>query len=120
MPNLWPSSHMWPSSAHTATHATCCCIIMVVALPHQVAWPCPGAWSECSAALTDNMALCLICKEIVIFKDHNLKRHYMQKLAAKFNAYQGMLCKNTIEELKKKVCHFNKIFFKKAKTQTVC
>ena len=93
---------------------------MVVALPHQVAWPCPGAWSECSAALTDNMALCLICKEIVIFKDHNLKRHYMQKLAAKFNAYQGMLCKNTIEELKKKVCHFNKIFFKKAKTQTVC
>ena len=65
------------------------------------------------------MELCFICKETVtVFKYYNLKRYCMQKLAAKFNAYQGMLCKNTIEELKKKVCHFNKIFFKKAKWTT--
>lgn len=44
---------------------------------------------------TNNMALCLICKEIMsVFKDYNLKRHYMQKHAAKFHAYQGMFRKD--------------------------
>ena len=55
---------------------------------------------------------CLICKEIMsVFKDYNLKRHHMQKYTAKFSAYQGMLCKDKMEELKT-VCHLNKIFFK--------
>jgi len=28
---------------------------------------------------TNNMALCLICKEtVLVFKDYNLKRHYLQ------------------------------------------
>lgn len=45
---------------------------------------------------------CLICKEITsVFKDYNLERHYMQKLAARFDAYQRMLRKDKIEELKK-------------------
>ena len=44
---------------------------------------------------TNNMALCIICKEIMsVFKDYNLKRHYMQKHAAKFHAYQGMFRKD--------------------------
>lgn len=117
MPNLWPSSHMWPSSAHTATHATCCYVIMVVALPHQVAWPCPGAWSECSAALTDNMALCLICKEILsVFKDYNLGRRYMQKRCQMQciprNASERQNCRT------EKRCRLSDIFFKKSKTPT--
>jgi len=38
---------------------------------------------------TNNMALCLICEEILsVFKDYNLRRHYMPKHAAKFDAYQ--------------------------------
>ena len=36
-----------------------------------------------------------------LFKDYNLKRHYIQKQAAKFNAYQGMLQKDKTAELKK-------------------
>ena len=59
------------------------------------------------------MALCLICKEI---KDYNLKRHCIQKHAAKFDANQGMLHKDKIAELKK-VCHLNKIFRRKVKTK---
>ena len=51
---------------------------------------------------TNNMALCLICKEIMsVFKDYNLKRHYMQKHAAKFGSYRGVLCKDKIVKLKK-------------------
>lgn len=35
---------------------------------------------------TTNMALRLICKEIVsVFKDYNFKRHYVQKPSAKFD-----------------------------------
>ena len=35
--------------------------------------------------------LSLICREFVqVFKDSNLKRHYMQKHAAKFNEYEGL------------------------------
>ena len=36
-----------------------------------------------------------------VLKDYNLKRYYMQKHAAKFNAHQGMFCKYKIVELKK-------------------
>jgi hypothetical protein len=46
----------------------------------------------------------LICREFVpVFKDYNLKRHYTQKHAAKFSAYQGMCRKDKITELKKSV-----------------
>jgi len=49
-----------------------------------------------------NMILCLICKEIVsVFKDYNLKIHYVQKQADKFSEYQGMLHKYKIAKLKK-------------------
>ena len=55
----------------------------------------------------------LISREFVqVFKDYNLKRHYMQKHAAKFNVYKGLHHKDKIVELKK-VCLFNKNFFKK-------
>ena len=40
----------------------------------------------------------------------------MQKHAAKFNAYQGMLRKDKIVK-QKNGCHLNKIFFKRLKTQ---
>lgn len=64
------------------------------------------------------MVLCLICKETVsIFKDYNLKRYYMEKNDDKFNGDHRTLCKNKTAELKKKTCHLNKIFFKKATTQ---
>lgn len=46
-----------------------------------------------------------------VFKDYHLK-NYLQKHAAKFGAYQGMLFKVKTVELKN-VCHVNKI-----KTQT--
>ena len=50
---------------------------------------------------TNSMALHLICKEIVsVFKDYNLKRHYLQKHAARFDAYQRTLHKDKITELK--------------------
>ena len=50
---------------------------------------------------TNNMALCLICKEIMsVFKDYNLKR-CVQKHATKLNAYQGMLRKDKITLLKR-------------------
>ena len=53
-------------------------------------------------------ALCFICREFVqVFKVYNLKRHYMQKHAAKFNVYEGLFCKDKIEEVKK-VCLLNK------------
>ena len=48
------------------------------------------------------MALHLICKEMVsLFKDFNLKRYKMQKHAANFDAYEGMLHKGKIAVLKK-------------------
>ena len=38
----------------------------------------------------NSKALCLTCRGFVhVFKDYNLKRHYMQKHATKFNAYEG-------------------------------
>ena len=59
------------------------------------------------------MALCLICKEI---KDYNLKRHCIQKHAAKFDAYQGMLHKDKILELSKGLSPQENIY-KEVKTQ---
>ena len=48
----------------------------------------------------NSRALCLICREFVqVFKDYNLKRHYMQKHATKFNAYEGLCRKDKIAEL---------------------
>ena len=60
----------------------------------------------------NSRALCLIHREFVqVFKDYNLKRHYMQKHAAKFNAFEGLCCKDKIVELKKSVFS-TKIFSK--------
>jgi len=67
---------------------------------------------------TNNMALCLICKEIMPgFKDYNLKRYYMQKHAAKLNACQGMLSKDKAAELRKSLSSQQNLF-KKVETQT--
>lgn len=66
----------------------------------HLAYACAACWERCSVE-TNNTALCLICKETVsAFKDYNLKGHYLQKHAAKFDAYQGMLCKDKTVELK--------------------
>ena len=49
----------------------------------------------------NSRALCLICREFVQgFKDYNLKRHYMQKHAAKFSVYDRLCHKDKIVELK--------------------
>jgi hypothetical protein len=48
-----------------------------------------------------NVALCLICKETIsVFKNYNLKRHYLQKHAAKMDSYQWFFRKQKILELK--------------------
>ena len=48
-----------------------------------------------------NGALCLICKKTIsVFKDYNLKRHYLQKHATKMDSYQGFFRKQKILELK--------------------
>jgi len=74
------------------------------ALTSSTAQPSPGTQGECAAVLTNNTALCLICKEIVlILKDYILKRHYMQKYTDTPHAYQGMFRKNKTAELKKSV-----------------
>lgn len=66
---------------------------------------------------TNKKALCLICREIVaVFKEYNLRRHYMQKHAAKFEAFQGMIRKDKVAELRKSLSSQQK-FFKKATTQ---
>jgi len=44
-----------------------------------------------------NGALCLICKETIsVFKDYNLKRHYLQKHTFKMDSYQGFFRKQKI------------------------
>ena len=61
----------------------------------------------------NSKALCLIYREFVqVFKDYNLKRHYMQKYAAKFNAYKGLCHKDHIVELKKYLSSQKKILKK--------
>lgn len=71
--HIQPTGCMWPNSAH-------------------------------SAVLINNVALCLICKDIMsVCKDYNLKRHSMQKHAAKCDAYWGLLCKDKTAEMKKTV-----------------
>lgn len=48
-----------------------------------------------------NVALCLICKETIsVFKDYNLRRHYLQKYATKMDCYQGFFREQKILELK--------------------
>ena len=39
---------------------------------------------------TNNKVICLIRRFVYIFKDYNLEKHYMQKHAAKFSAYEGL------------------------------
>ena len=53
-----------------------------------------------------------------LFKGYNFKWHYMQKHAAKFNAYEGLCHKDIIVELKK-VCLLNKKLVQKVSTQGV-
>ena len=61
----------------------------------------------------NSKALCLIYREFVqVFKDYNLKRHYMQKHAAKFNAYVGLCRKDKIVDLEKSLSS-QQNFFKK-------
>lgn len=61
--------------------------------------------------MLNNVALCLICKEMVsVFKGHNLKRNHMPKHAAQLDAFQEMFFK--VKILKpEKVCHLNFFFF---------
>jgi len=67
-------------------------------------------WSEDFFVKTNNMTLCLICKEIMsAFKDYDLKRYYKLKHASKFDTYQGMVRKDKTVELKNSVVS---IFFK--------
>jgi hypothetical protein len=65
-----------------------------------------------------NGALCL-CKEIIsVFKDYNLKRHYLQKHATKMDSYQGFFRKQKILELK--TCLFSQqLNIKKANSESL-
>ena len=73
---------------------------------------------EYSVVETNNKVLCLICKEVVsLFKDCNLRRHHVQKHAAKFDAYQGMFCKDKTVKLKKSLSS-QKNLFQNVTTQT--
>jgi hypothetical protein len=48
-----------------------------------------------------NGALCIICKETIsVFKDNNLKRHYLRKHTTKMDSYQGFFRKQKSLELK--------------------
>lgn len=47
-----------------------------------------------------------------IFKDYNLKIHYLQKCTAKFNAYQGTLCRDKIAELTTSLSSQQNLFLK--------
>ncbi|XP_023227897.1 general transcription factor II-I repeat domain-containing protein 2A-like [Centruroides sculpturatus] len=56
-------------------------------------------------------ALCLICRvSIPVFKEYNLRRHYAQKHASKFDAYQGMCRKDKVMVLKKDLISQQKVF----------
>ena len=58
----------------------------------------------------NSKALCLIYTEFVqVFKDYNLKRHYMQKHVAKFNAYEGS-CGQDNSRTEKSLSSQQKIF----------
>lgn len=57
---------------------------------------------QMSTFLSRQIALSLICKKIKSLSTNcNLKRSYSQKHAAKFDAYQGMFCKDKLVEQKK-------------------
>lgn len=63
-------------------------------------------------------ALCLICNDFIpVFKDYNLKRHYVQKHDSKFGKYQGECRKDKILELKKGFLA-QQSFFNPTATQT--
>ena len=65
----------------------------------------------------NSRALCLICREFVQgFKDSNLKRHHMQKHAAKFSVHNRLCFKDKITELKENLSSQQK-FFQKVTTQ---
>ena len=51
---------------------------------------------------------------VQVFKDYNLKRHYMQKHAAKFNEYEGLCDKDKWTE---KILPSQQKFFQKVATQ---
>ncbi|XP_067123968.1 general transcription factor II-I repeat domain-containing protein 2-like [Centruroides vittatus] len=56
-------------------------------------------------------AHCLICcVSIPVFKEYNLRRHYAQKHASKFDAYQGMCRKDQVMVLKKSLISQQKVF----------
>lgn len=75
-------------------------------------------WTEKYFFIEQNSkALCLICRDFVpVFKDYNLKRHYSQKHATKYDAYLGICRKDKITELKKGLSS-EQNFFKKTATQ---
>jgi len=61
---------------------------------------------------TNNMELCLICKEIVsVFKDYILEKNIIyESMLLKFMAYLRMCFEDKRVENK---CHLNKMFFRK-------
>lgn len=49
----------------------------------------------------DTTATCLICKQKVLFKEFNMKRHYDAKHAEKYNPYQGQKRKMMYDQLQR-------------------
>lgn len=90
------------SHIHPGTGPAPCCHVTMVVREWGIKRPMPASGhGRCSAVGTNSMALCSVCKEMMsVFQDYNLKRHNMQKHAAQFYAFQGMLCKDEIEKLK--------------------
>ncbi|KOC58986.1 General transcription factor II-I repeat domain-containing protein 2, partial [Habropoda laboriosa] len=76
-------------------------------------------WTEDYFLLEMNSeTLCLTCRVFTpVFKEYNLKRHYAQKHASKFDAYQGMCRKDKVAVLKKGFISQQK-FFNNVTTQT--
>ena len=104
MSKLQPTHYMQPRSAqHCSWHS-------LLSYHHYSSFAPPTRMEGgCSAVLTNNTVLSLICKEILsVFKDYSLRTHYIQKYVVKFIAYQGIFCKDKIAELI--VCHLKKYF----------
>ncbi|XP_075053814.1 general transcription factor II-I repeat domain-containing protein 2-like [Mixophyes fleayi] len=67
---------------------------------------------------SNSKAICLICKELVpVFKNYNLKSHYLTRHGAQFSVYEGMCRKDKITELQKKLAS-EQNYFKKVLIQS--
>ncbi|XP_043917683.1 general transcription factor II-I repeat domain-containing protein 2B-like isoform X2 [Protopterus annectens] len=66
---------------------------------------------------SNNKALCLLCREVVsVFKDYNLKRHYIQ-MHPHLSELQGECRRQKILDLKKENLTFQQQLFRKSATQ---